>query len=331
MKKISIAVPCYNEVGNVCQMAEVLTDIMQGLSYDYEIVFTDNDSADGTKDVLRKLAADDKHIKVLMNNRNYGVDGRSARNTMRYLSGDVIIGIPADFQEPPELIPEFIRYWESGYKVVCGQKTGSKEGKLKYACRSLYYKIIQALSDIPQYEHMSGITLYDREVLMEYVKSDYDFYFRFALADMGYDVKIIPYEQRKRRSGKSSYNIWRSLTFAINSMVTTSVAPLRIMTVLGLGMSVFSFMIGLAYLILKLVYWNNFQAGTAPVLIGIFFLGALQLFFMGILGEYIGVILRKVTRKPDVIVSEKINFNDKELGIENEGSNFSRRYAKLDT
>ena len=148
--------------------------------------------------------------------------------------------------------------------------------------------------------------------MTEYVKSDYDFYFRFAIADMGYDVKLIPYEQCARRSGTSSYNVWRYLTFAINSMVATSIVPLRLMTVLGLIMSVCSFLVGSVYLILKLARWHNFQAGTAPILIGMFFLGAVQLFFMGILGEYIGVILRKVTKKPEVIVGEKINFEDEE-------------------
>lgn len=312
MKKISIAVPCYNEVGNVRPMAEKLTDIMKKLPYDYEIVFTDNCSTDGTKEILRELAAADRHIKVLINNRNYGIDGRSGRNTLKYVSGDAIVTIPADFQEPPERIPEFIRYWENGYKVVCGQKIGSKEGRIKYGCRNLYYKIIKGLSDTPQYEHISGITLFDKEVMTEYVKSDYDFYFRFAIADMGYDVKLIPYEQCARRSGTSSYNVWRYLTFAINSMVATSIVPLRLMTVLGLIMSVCSFLVGSVYLILKLARWHNFQAGTAPILIGMFFWGAVQLFFMGILGEYIGVILRKVTKKPEVIVGEKINFEDEE-------------------
>ena len=185
MKKVSICVPCYDEVGNVREMAETLTGIMQKLPYEYEIIFTDNCSTDGTKDILRELAAKDTHIKVLMNSRNYGTGGRSERNTLKYITGDVSIGIVCDFQEPPELIPEFLKYWEEGYKVVCGQKTGSKEGKIKYACRHLYYKIIQQLSDVPQYEHISGIILIDREILQEYVKTDYDFQFRFAVADMG--------------------------------------------------------------------------------------------------------------------------------------------------
>lgn len=310
-RKVSIFVPCYNEVGNVKPMADTLTGIMQKLPYDYEIIFTDNCSTDGTKEILRSLAAQDQRIKVLMNNRNYGTDGRSDRNALKYVSGDVLISIACDFQEPPELIPEFIKYWEQGYKVVCGQKTGSKESKIKYACRSLFYRVINGLSDTPQYEHISGIVLQDKEVLKEYMKSDYDLGFRFALADMGYEVKLIQYEQRARRSGKSSYNVWRYLTFAINSMISTSSAPLRLMTVVGFFMSIVSFIIGMVYLVMKLVLWHSFQTGMAPVLIGMFFLGSVQLFFLGIIGEYIGVVLRKVSRNPDVIVSETINFDEK--------------------
>lgn len=310
MKMISVVVPCYNEEGNVKMMAEALTQIMSSLDYEYEIVFTDNCSTDGTGRILRELARNDKRIKVLFNNRNYGTDGRSARNTRKYVSGDAIIGIACDFQEPPELIPEFIKNWEEGYKVVCGQKTGSKEGKLKFFLRCTFYKIIQTFSDIPQYENMSGITLIDREVLKEFMKTDYDMKLRFALADMGYDIKIIQYEQRKRKSGKSSYNIWRYLTFAISSMISTSTAPLRIMTVLGVCMSLFSFILGVIYLVLKLVLWNWFSAGVAPILIGMLFLGSIQLLFMGVLGEYVGVILHKVSKQPDVILSEKLNFDD---------------------
>lgn len=308
-KKISVYVPCYNEVGNVKPMADTLTEIMRGLPYDYEILFIDNCSTDGTKEILRSLAAQDKHIKVLMNSRNYGTDGRSGRNASRYLSGDVIITIACDFQEPPELLPEFIKYWEQGYKVVCGQKIGSKEGVVKRACRNVFYKLIKELSETPQYEHISGIILIDKEVFEEYMKSDYDIAFRFALADMGYEVKLIQYEQKKRRSGKSSYNVWRYLTFAINSMISTSVAPLRLMTVMGFMLSIVSFIAGLVYLILKLLLWYRFPAGTAPILIGMFFLGSVQLFCLGIIGEYVGVILRKVTRQPDVILSERINID----------------------
>lgn len=309
-KKISINVPCFNEENNVKPMAETLTRIMQSLDYDYEIIFRDNCSTDATKEHLRELAAADQHIKALLYNRNYGAGGRGRRMRLGYCTGDVIISIACDFQEPPELLPQFIEYWEQGYKVVAGQKTGSKEGKIKYFLRHVYYKIMDAFSDVPQYEHMSGIMLYDREVLDEILKIDEDIILRNALADMGYEIKLIQYVQEKRRSGKSSYNVWRYLNFALNSLVNTSTAPLRLMTVAGFCMSVISFLLGVFYFIMKLTLWYRFPAGMAPVLIGMLFLGSVQLLFMGVLGEYIGAILRKVSRQPDVIVSEKLNLGE---------------------
>ncbi len=309
-KKVCVTVPCYNEVGNVKPMADTLTKIMQELPYDYEILFTDNCSTDGTKEILRSLAAQDKHIKVLMNNRNYGTDRRASTGCGKYAEGDVFIAIACDFQEPPELIPEFLKYWEQGYKVVCGQKTSSKESRLKYACRCIFYKLINELSDTPQYENMSGILCFDKEVYEELKKYDYDVDFRFIVADAGYEVKLIQYQQQKRRSGKSSYNVWRYLTFAITSMIATSTAPLRLMTVAGFLMSVISFAAGLVYLIAKLLFWYHFQAGMAPILIGMFFIGSVQLFFLGIVGEYIGVILRRVSKTPEAILSEKLNVEE---------------------
>lgn len=308
-KKISIFVPCYNEEENVKPMANALTEIMQSLEYDYEIVFRDNCSTDATRQHLRELASKDSRIKVLMNNRNYGTEGRG-RKLMRYCSGDAIVEIACDFQEPPELIPEFIREWEAGSKVVGGQKIASKEGKFIYSLRHLYYKIMGTFSDVPQYAHMSGILLLDREVLDEILKIDEDIVTRNAIADMGYDVKLIQYVQEKRRSGKSSYNVWRYLSFALNSLVNTSTMPLRLMTVAGFCMSFISFVLGVAYTIMKLTIWYKFSAGVAPILIGMLFLGSVQLMFMGVLGEYIGVILRKVSNQPDVILSEKLNFDE---------------------
>lgn len=308
-KKISIFVPCYNEEENVKPMAEALGRIMQSLDYDYEIVFRDNCSTDATKRHLRELAAEDSRIKILMNNRNYGTEGRG-RKLMRYCSGDAVIEIACDFQEPPELIPEFVREWEKGCKVVGGQKTASKEGRFLYFMRHLYYKIMGTFSDVPQYAHMSGILLLDREVVDEIMDIDEDIVTRNAIADMGYEVKLIQYVQERRRSGKSSYNIWRYLSFALNSLVNTSTAPLRLMTIVGFCMSFISFVLGVVYLVMKFTIWYKFSAGIAPILIGMLFLGSVQLMFMGVLGEYIGVVLRKVSRQPDVILSEKINFDD---------------------
>lgn len=311
MKKISVFIPCYNEEGNVREMAETLTNIFAKLEYEYELLFVDNCSKDNTKLILREIAEDDKRIKVLFNNRNYGTDGRSAFNAFKYITGDVLISIACDFQEPPELIPEFISNWESGYKVVCGQKTGSKEGVVKFACRSLYYSLLNTFSEVPLYKHISGIVLIDREVLDNYIKSDYDYELRFAISDMGYDVKLIPYKQQDRKSGKSSYNVWRYLSFAIRSMVTSSNTPIRLMTIVGVIFSIIAFLVGVVYLIYKLIFWDSFDAGMAPVMIGMFFLGAVQIMFLGIIGEYIGIILKKVSNRPDVVLEDTINVDKK--------------------
>ncbi|MBD5487939.1 MAG: glycosyltransferase [Lachnospiraceae bacterium] len=320
-KKISINIPCYNEENNVKPMAEAVSNIMKTLDYEYEIIFRDNCSTDATKQRLRELAEADSHIKVLMRNRNYGTGGRGRKSHFRYCTGDAVISIACDFQEPPELIPEFIKYWEQGYKVVGGQKIGSEEGKLKYFLRHLYYKIINEFSEVPQYAHMSGITLYDREIINEIMKIDDDIVMRNAIADMGYEVKLIQYKQEKRRSGKSSYNIWRYLTFALNSLVNTSTGPLRLMTIAGFCMSIISFMLGVVYTIMKFTVWNRFPMGIAPILIGMLFLGSVQLLFMGVLGEYIGAILRKVSKQPDVILSEKLNIDDEKINTSAEYNN----------
>lgn len=309
-KKISIFVPCYNEEKNVKPMAEELGRIMQDLEYEYEIILRDNGSTDATRQYMRELAAKDTRIKVLVNNRNYGTGGKGRHSMFQHCSGDAMIIIPCDFQEPPELIPEFVSAWEEGYKVVGGQKTSSKEGRLLYAIRHLYYNIINFFSDVPQYAHMSGILMLDRVVIDEMLKIDEDIMPRNAIADMGYDVKLIRYVQNKRRSGKSSFNVWRYLSVAIGGLVNTSTKPLRIMTVTGFFMSFISFVLAIFYLIMKFTIWYRFPAGIAPILIGMLFLGSVQLLFMGVLGEYIGVILRKVSKQPDVILREKINFDE---------------------
>lgn len=315
-KLLSIIVPCFNEGINVKSMGETLISILDKMEYKFEIIFIDNSSEDDTHKYIYELTSKDRRVKALINNRNYGVGGRKTRECYSHAGGDAIISIACDFQEPPELIPAFIKEWENGYKVVCGQKIGSEEGKLKYGLRQVFYKIIKNFSEVPQYANISGITLIDREVLDEFLKIDMDIDLRFALADMGYDIKLIQYEQKKRKHGKSSYNVWRYLSFAINSMVNTSTAPLRLMTVVGFMLSIISFLIGAVYLVMKLIWWSKFPMGIAPVLIALFFLGSIQLLILGILGEYIGVVLRKVTRQPDLIIKESINFDTKRISDE---------------
>lgn len=306
-KTISFCVCCYNEVDNVEELVKRIENVMKKEPYTYEIIFSDNASIDGTQEVLRKMCEIDNHIKVIMNIRNYGPT-KSPRNALRYCKGDAVISLAADLQDPPELIPEFLRAWESGYKLVYGQKTSSEEGVIKYKLRSLYYNIIDMFSTVSQYKHLSGICLNDKNVLKELLNTDADVSFQFLIAELGYPVKLIPYRQNKREHGKSSYNIKRYFDFALHSLVLTSTAPLHLATVIGCMMSIVCFFIGIFYLVLKLVYWDQFSAGMAPLLIGMFFIGSVQLLFIGLVGEYVGEILKKVTKQLPVIEKEKINF-----------------------
>lgn len=298
---------------NIKPMAEVLVKIAETYSgkYDYEIIFRDNASTDNSLKEMKEVAAENKKIKVIANARNYGLDLQKDTIWSR-CSGDIIISIPCDFQEPPELIPEFISWYEKGYEVVAGQKTSSKEGKIKYLFRQIYYKIIGNMSDVNQIPNMSGIILTSRRVLEIYHSGNEYENIRYFLTDAGCEIKLIQYEQQARRSGKSSYNMWSYLSFSISSMIDVSNTPLRIATVMGVICSMISFVVGIVYLIMKLIWWDRFPAGMAPAMIGVFFLGSVQLLFIGILGEYVGTILRRVTPNNPPLVKELINFDNGE-------------------
>lgn len=309
MKKISLFTPCYNEEENVREIYQKVTKVMADIpQYDYEYVFIDNHSEDNTRDILRQIASEDTRVKVIFNMRNFG-PSRSGSYGFFQTTGDAAICLACDMQDPPEMIPKFISKWEEGYKVVWGRKSGSEEKGLIKLFRRLYYKIIKSMADSPQYENVTGFGLYDREVidLMKQV-NDPTPNFRNMIGEFGYEVAFIEYFQAKRKKGKSSYNFIKYLNIAITSLVTTSLTPLRIATILGVLFSVLSFIIGLVYLIEKLLLWDSFTIGTAPVVIGMFFLGSVQLAFIGILGEYIGQILRRQINTPMVVEEERINF-----------------------
>lgn len=310
MKKISILIPCYNEEENVVPMGEAIVDLFTGelSNYDYELVFIDNDSKDQTRTLLRGLCAQNKHIKAIFNAKNFG-QFNSPYYGMLQTTGDCVISMVCDFQDPIELIPQYIREWENGYKIVIGIKSSSKENKLVYGLRSLYYKFVKKFSDVEQIEHFTGSGLYDRDFVEVLRKlEDPTPFLRGIVAELGYRRKEIQYEQPKRRAGKTHNNFYTLYDAAMLSITSYTKIGLRLCTFSGILTGGVSFIIGIAYLIMKLVRWNSFQAGTAPILIGMFMLGAIELFFIGMIGEYILSINQRVMKRPLVVEEERLNF-----------------------
>lgn len=312
-KKISIGIPCYNEEDNIELMYEAICNQITLMpQYDYEIIFADNDSRDQSQRIMRSIAEKDKRVKVIINQTNFG-PYRSGVNCYNNATGDAYIVIPCDFQEPPEMIPDYIREWENGYDIVWGKKTESNENKIKYLCRKAFYGIINKMSDYPQLTQVIGYGLMDRKVidiLLITQIQDPQFEARNLVCEYGFKIKLLPYTQRERQRGKSSYNIGKYYDFAITSLVNTSVKPLRLMTVTGLIVAFVCFIAAVFYLVYKLIYWDSFNAGMAPLIVGLFFVAGIQLFCLGMIGEYISVLIRRVTHKPLVVEKEKINFED---------------------
>mgnify|MGYP004501791889 CR=1 FL=1 len=313
MKHISVMTPCYNEEGNIRNIYTAVKEQFDKLpQYTYEHIFIDNYSTDHSREILRKLAAEDKNVKVILNARNFGPN-RSGSYGMLQGTGDALICIVCDLQDPPEMIPTFLKKWEEGYKVVLGQKTKSKENPIMFRIRKLYYKIMESMSEAEHLTNVTGYGLFDKEVL-DMIKwmDDPDPYIRGLVTQLGYKWCLVEYTQQERTSGKSSYNFSRYFDFAITGLTHVSQKPLRIVTMTGICMSVVSFILAIVYLIYKLVHWYEFDAGTAPILIGMFLLGSVQLACLGVIGEYIGAILTKVTKRPMVVEEERINFEPKE-------------------
>ena len=314
MKKISVLIPCYNEAENVGPISRAVTEILEKElpQYDYELVFIDNDSTDGTRDIIRGLCADNPRIKAILNARNFG-QFNSPYYGMLQVPGDCVIEMVADFQDPVEMIPKYIHEWEKGYKIVIGIKTSSKENRLMYWLRSCYYKTIKKLSDVEQIEHFTGSGLYDREFI-EVLRNldDPTPFLRGIVAELGYRRKEIPYEQPRRRAGKTHNNFYRLYDAAMLSVTSYTKAGLRLATIFGSICAVVSMLIAMVYLVMKLIWWDRFPAGMAPMLIGMLFLGSVQLFFIGFLGEYIMSINQRVMKRPLVIEEERINFNEEE-------------------
>ncbi len=312
MKKISIMVPCYNEEENVVPMSEALTSMFAKdlPNYDYEIIFIDNHSTDTTRVKLRKLCQENKKIKAVFNAKNFG-QFNSPYYGLLQMTGDCVISVCADFQDPVEMVPKFVAEWEKGYKIVIGRKTSSKESKLMYGLRSIYYKAIRKMSSVEQIEHFTGFGLYDKDFVQ--VLRDLDDptpFIRGIVAELGYERKEIEYEQPKRRAGKTKNNWYSLYDAAMLSFTSYTKIGLRLATFSGFIIGFFSFIVALVYLVMKLMYWDRFTAGMAPMLIGVFFLGALQLLFIGLLGEYIMSINARVMKRPLVVEEERLNFEE---------------------
>jgi len=308
-KLISIVTPCYNEVDNVVELSMAVRKIMEAFSdYDYEHIFIDNNSTDGTQDCLRELAKNNHRVKLIFNARNFG-HIRSPFYGMLQAKGDAVISLVADFQDPPELIPELIARWESGKKVVVCIKKSSKENPAIFALRTLYYNLISASSSIEHISHFTGFGLYDKKfvAILREIDDPYP-YFRGIVAEYAFEMDVLEYVQPERKKGKTKNNIFTLFDIALLGMVNHTKAPLRLMTITGFLLSLISFGFGIYYLIYKLLNWDSVSLGVAPTLIALFFLGSVQMLFLGILGEYIGAIYTQTKKRPRVVERERINF-----------------------
>lgn len=313
-KKISIMVPCYNEEENVEPLSEaVIATIEKDLpEYDYEILFIDNCSKDKTREKLILLCSRNKKIKAIFNTKNFG-QFNSPYYGLCQTTGDCTICLCADFQDPIDMIPKFVHEWENGYKIVCGIKTSSKENKIMYFLRGVYYKAIKKMSEVEQIEQFTGFGLYDKSFIqvLRDLKDPTPF-LRGIVAELGPERKEIPYEQQERRAGKTNNNWYRLYDAAMLSFTSYTKIGLRLATFIGFGLSAVSVVIAVVYFILKLLHWNDFPAGMTPILLGVFVIGSMQLFFIGLLGEYIMNMNARLMNRPLVIEQERINFDEDE-------------------
>jgi len=305
-------IPCYNEEENVRSIYEAVRKQLLALPYDYEILFIDNKSQDRTREIIREICAEDKHVKAIFNVKNFG-QFNSPYYALLQSTGDCTICMCADFQDPPELIPRFIAAWEEGYKIVIGRKTKSRETPFVYWLRGCYYKLIKKMSSTDQIEQFTGFGLYDKSFIqtLRDLKDPTPF-IRGIVAELGPERREIEYEQPQRRAGKTHNNWYTLYDAAMLSFTSYTKAGLRLATFFGFIVAGLSFLIGLFYLVAKLLYWDRFTAGYAPTMIAVFFMGGVQLAFLGFLGEYVMAINARVMNRPLVVEEERINFEEQE-------------------
>ena len=315
-KLISISTSCYNEEKNLWEFYGRTSSVMdQFQQYDFELIISENGSTDQSKDVLRAIAEKDSRVKVIINSRNFG-PSRSSYNSIRHAKGDCVISIVTDLQDPPELLIEFIKRWESGSKVVIGVKNNSKENKIMFLVRKLYYSIMRSVSETEMVTNFTGFGLYDKSIAQYIFADDWPVPFlRGTLGEFCSNWDTVYYIQERRKHGKSSYNFFRYFDTAMRGITSYSKAPLRLATLIGFFLSGFSLFVALFYLILKIVFWDSMQAGIAPLVIGLFFFASVQILLVGLVGEYVLQILEYVRKKPLVIEDECIGFSNPEKDI----------------
>lgn len=311
MKKISIVVPCLNEEANVEVLYARIRSVFEKLSgYDFELIFIDNASTDETASRVKGLIGKDPRVRLIVNARNFG-QIRSAMHGYLQASGDAMIAMVADLQDPPELLPEFIAKWESGYRIVVGVKPKSLESPLMFMIRRLYYRTIGKIAEVRLIQNFTGFGLYDRTVVDYLRRIDDPYpYFRGIIAEIGFDYATIPYVQPVRERGITKNNFYTLYDMAMLGITSYSKVPLRLATMAGFALALLSLGVAFGYFVAKLLYWDSFSLGMAPMVIGLFFFGSVQLFFIGILGEYIGAIHTQVLKRPLVVEKERVNFED---------------------
>lgn len=307
-KLISIVTPCYNEVENIDELYQRIVAVMSTLPYDYEHIWIDNSSTDGTIKKIKDIGVRDKRVKLIVNTRNFG-HIRSPYYGVLQSRGDACILIASDLQDPPEMIVEFIKKWEEGYKTVLAVKPESEEPLIVFFLKKIYYRFINLISEVPLINNATGAGLFDRVVvdILKNIQDSYP-YFRGLLCEIGFPIALVPFKQPRRKRGITNNNFYTLYDIAMLGITNHSKMPLRLMTMGGFLLSFMSLLVALIFLIAKLVYWNSFQLGMAPILIGIFFFGAIQTFFIGVLGEYIGSIQTQVRNMPLVVEMERVNF-----------------------
>jgi polyisoprenyl-phosphate glycosyltransferase len=314
VKLISVLTPCYNEEENVRELIERVREIFRTLpQYRYEHIFIDNASRDGTVAVLKSIARDDRNVKIIVNRRNFG-HVRSPHHGLLQASGDAVIVLVADLQDPPSLIPEFLRRWEEGSKVVLGVKESSEESWAMFSLRRLYYSLIARLSDVEIIRNSTGFGLYDREFLdlLRTVDDPY-LYGRGLVGEFGFDPALIPYRQRLRTRGITKNNFLTLYDAGMTGITSHTRWPLRLATLVGFVLSGLGILVAFGYFIYKLIYWDRFAVGIAPLVIGLFLSFSLQLFFLGLLGEYIAVIHTRLLHRPLVVEKERVNFEEQDV------------------